>query len=370
MRIVVLGTRGFPNVQGGIEVHCENLYAHLVKKGCEVIVFTRRPYIDSGRTFYKGIRLVPLACLKNKFLETFSHTLIGLFVAKKFSPDILHIHGIGPSLIVPIARILGLRVIVTNHGPDYKRKKWTTLAKFVLSLGEYLGTRYANSVICVSKSYAKRIRNKYHRRDVAAIPNGAALAQIIHGNGMLKKHKLSKGKYVLSVGRFVPEKGFHDLIEAFEDNHRGYKLVIVGDADHSDKYVLDLKEKAARNSNIVLTGILTREALYQLYSQAALFVLPSYYECLPIVLLEAMNYGLSCIGSDISASRDIGLSKDRLFKPGDTQALNKKIKEFLNKPLTYKEKEKQKVIIKTRYDWQSIADKTFSVYKQVTVANF
>src|SRR5574337_2208461 len=109
IKIAVLGTRGFPRVQGGVEAHCENLYPQLVKKGCEVVVFTRKPYIDPTLRFYKGVKLIPLSCPKNKFLESFLHTLYGIFVARKVHPDIIHIHAVGPSLFIPVARILGLK---------------------------------------------------------------------------------------------------------------------------------------------------------------------------------------------------------------------------------------------------------------------
>lgn len=363
MKIAVLGARGFPNVQGGIESHCENLYPYMVRKGCEVIVFTRRPYVDRTNYTYKGVKLISLPCPKNKFLECIFHTILGLFAAREISPDILHIHAIGPCLVVPLARILGLKVVMTNHGPDYKRKKWGRLAKFVLFLGEYLGSRFSNAIICVSRSIGDSIKRRY-KRDVTVIPNGVAPAQFSKNDGVIKKYGLTKGSYVLAVGRFVPEKGFHDLISAF-DNMKDLKLVIAGRADHPDRYSIGLEEKAEKNKNIVLTGFLTGEALRQLYSHAGLFVAPSYYEGLPIVLLEAMSYGLSCAASDIPANRNIGLPDSRFFKPGDAQELSAKITKFMECPLTDEEKIRQINMVAEHYDWEDIADKTEAVYKQV-----
>lgn len=363
MRIAVLGTRGFPNIQGGIEAHCENLYTHLVKKGYEVIVFTRRPYVDSSSNAYKGVKLISLPCLKNKFLETFSHTLLGLFAAKKLSPDILHIHGIGPSLVVPIAKLLGLKVVVTNHGPDYKREKWKRLAKLALVLGEFLGVRYADRIICVSRSNADTIKRRYKRKAVI-IPNGVILPQVSKSNGIIKKYNLNSKKYILSVGRLVPEKGFYDLVEAFEGNN-GYKLVIAGEADHPGRYSSKLKQKASKNRNIILTGFLNKESLRQLYSHAGLFVLPSYYEGLPIALLEAMSHGLPCIVSDIAGNRDVGLGRNRFFKVGDIKVLAAKMRKFINKPMTSEDKKRQIKMVSERYNWENITNRTLEVYKKV-----
>lgn len=379
IRIAVLGTRGFPHIQGGVEAHCENLYPYLVKMGCEVIVFTRKPYANPDAGTYKGVTLIPLPCPKRKSLEAFLHTLIGIFAAKRFSPDILHIHAVGPSLLIPLARFLGLKVVMTNHGPDYQRKKWGTLAKFILKLGERLGSMCANGIICISETIAAHVRKKYHR-DVTVIPNGVAISEVLQTDDILKKYALTRGKYLLSVGRFVPEKGFHDLIDAFNqlslfnsgsqapktecfaDN---WKQVIVGRADHEDKYSLYLKEKARKNNDIVLTGFLTGKHLQELYSHAGLFVLPSYYEGLPIALLEAMSYGLSCIASDISANRNVELSEDRFFKAGSILSLVEKIKRFANEPFSEEEKRKQIAMVAQMYNWEKIAKKTMEIYTTI-----
>ena len=361
MKIAVLGTRGFPNVPGGVETHCENLYPCLAKKYCDVTVFTRRPYVDAACNNYKGVKLVPLPCLKNKYLEAFLHTLFGVFAARIASPDILHIHGIGPSLVVPIARLLGLKVVMTHHGQDYERKKWGGFAKFFLSLGEYLGSKYSNAVICISAAIAGKVG---YRKDMAVIPNGAVVARVLEDDTLIRKYGLSKKRYILSVGRVVPEKRFHDLIEAFQDI-KGCKLVIAGDADHLDRYSIDLMKRQEKNSDIVFTGFLTGDELRQLYSHAGLFVLPSSYEGMPIVLLEAMSFGLSCIASDIPANRNIGMEENRFFKAGDIQALANKIKEFIDKPLTDEEKSRQIERVTKVYNWENIADMTLDIYQQV-----
>jgi len=144
-----------------------------------------------------------------------------------------------------------------------------------------------------------------------------------------------------------------------------WKLVIVGKADHEDRYSRSLKKKAENTKNIVLTGFLTGKPPQELYSHAGLFVLPSHYEGLPIVLLEAMSYGLSCIASDIPANRNVGLDDDRFFKAGDVNAIASKIEEFINKPFKEEEREKQIYTITEQYNWGRIAEDTLKVYKAV-----
>ncbi len=308
MKIAVVGTRGFPGVQGGVEKHCEKLYTHLAEKGCcDISVFTRKPYTSLQITKYKGVTLIPVGCPRSKFFEAIVHTFICVLRARKLKPDIVHIHAIGPSFFTPIARALRMKVVVTSHGPDYKREKWSFHAKAFLRLCERIGMIFANEVIAISNNIAEDIKRNYGR-DVKVIPNGVEIPQPAETRKILEKYNLHERKYFLAVGRFVPEKGFHNLITAFSSlDFKDYKLVIAGDADHEDNYSRDLKEQAGKCKNVVLTGLVSDQPLRELYSHAALFVLPSYYEGLPIALLEAMSYGLPCIASDIPANKGIRL---------------------------------------------------------------
>ena len=371
MKIVVTGTRGFPNVQGGVEAHCEHLYPHLAALGCEVVVLTRRPYVDPSVEAFKNVKLLSLSCPKQKFLEAIVHTFKSIFKAKKLKADVLHVHAIGPALLVPLARLLGLKVVFTHHGPDYEREKWNAFAKMILRCGEWKGCRFSHEVISVSGHVGRRMEDRYKRK-VHVIPNGVEIPQIAESEDALKKYGLEKGKYILTVGRFVPEKGFHDLIEAFkktqDTGHKtqeGWKLVIVGDADHKDEYSRELKRKGDSGERIVLTGRLTGQPLAELYSYAGLFVLPSYHEGLPIVLLEAMSYGLSCLVSDIPANREVGLENQRHFKPGDIQELSGKLRAFTAISLNEDERRRQVEYIRKSFDWGEIAGRTLEVYRKV-----
>jgi glycosyltransferase involved in cell wall biosynthesis len=371
LKILATGCRGFPGVQGGIERHCENLYTHLANLGCEIIVFTRKPYVDAGNYLYKGVRLVPVACPRNKYFEAIIHTFISIIKAKKIKPDIIHIHAIGPSVFACFARLLGMKVVVTNHGADYRRKKWPLPAKMFILFCEMVGAICANAVIAISDDIEDDLKRKYHI-NATVIPNGVDIPDPVQSDNALNKFNLIKKKYFLSVGRLVPEKGFDYLIDAFiklfvscNDLQEGdWKLVIVGSADHEDKYSFDLKEKNKKNVNVIFTGFLTGQALSEIYANAGLFVLPSYHEGLPISLLEAMSYGISCIASDIPANKSIGLSKDRFFKTGDIQSLLNKMKEFVNMPFE-EEKKRQILFIQTKYNWRKIAEDTLTVYKSL-----
>ncbi|GAB4545743.1 MAG: glycosyltransferase family 4 protein [Thermodesulfovibrionia bacterium] len=372
MKIVVTGLRGFPDVQGGVERHCEKLYTNLIRNGCEITVFTRRPYVNHEIQDYKGINLIPIECPKNKYLEAIVHTFRCVVKARRLNPDILHIHAIGPSLFTPLARLLGMRVVMTHHGPDYKREKWPLPAKIFLRFCEMVGVRFANKVIAIADNIAYELKDRYNV-DAVVIPNGVDIPERVGTDDVLKRFGIERDRYILAVGRFVPEKGFDYLIEAFNrlqsashmSHVKDWKLVIVGDADHEDRYSIKLKEKARMGKDVILTGFQTGRSLAELYSHARLFVLPSFYEGLPIALLEAMSYGLSCIASDIPANRCIELEDDRFFKAGDTEAILEKIKGFINRPWNNADKKRQIIRLSEKYNWERIAEKTIKIYSDI-----
>ena len=141
--------------------------------------------------------------------------------------------------------------------------------------------------------------------------------------------------------------------------------MLVGKADHEDKYSRSLKKSAEKNKDIVLTGFLSGVSLRELYSHAGIFVLPSYYEGLPLVLLEALSYGLSCIVTDIPANREIKLPEDRFFKAGDVQQLTEKIANFIDIQLPVEEKVRLITMVAERYNWDKITDATFEIYSNI-----
>ena len=367
MKIFVTCTRGIPDIPGGVEKHCQELFPRIAARGHDVFLFTRSCYVTQKRNEWRGIRLINCFAPRRKSFEAIVHTFIALLKACWHSPDVVHINAIGPSLLTPFARLMGLRVVVTNHGPDYDRQKWGRVAKFVLRLGERMGGLYANEVIVISSVIANIIRERCHRES-NLIYNGVNLPEKSKGAAFLSGIGTEPGKYILAVARFVPEMGLHDLIEAFKALEGDYKLVIAGDADHETDYSRNLRQMAAEDARIILTGYITGEPLNQVYSHAHLFVLPSYHEGLPIALLEAMSYGLPVLVSDIPANKEVDLSSKRYFKCGDVTDLRKRMEVLLDKDLTEIEKRALRLQIAEKCNWLKIAEQTIEVYKKALSA--
>lgn len=330
-KICVTGLRGFPDVMGGIEAHCENLYPRLrdVAPELDFVVLARSPYVGGHAYVHRGIAVKPVPTVKSRHLETALHTFLSVLQAR-FAENAtgIHIHAIGPCLFAPLARALGLRVIATHHGHDYERLKWGRLARTALRLGERLMVVASDQVICVSGATAELLRRKYPDRAdrIHHIPNGAAVpAAAEDDDALLTELGVADTPFILAVGRLVPEKGFHDLVAAFERTALPHKLLIVGAADHADSYSATLLRRAS--GRVRFAGRRSQRAVMALYARAALFVLPSYHEGHPIVALEALSAGAPILLSDIAANQEIDLPPHHYFPVGDVASLRARLEE-------------------------------------------
>jgi glycosyltransferase involved in cell wall biosynthesis len=362
VKIMVLGVRGIPSVQGGVETHAEQLYERLAKLGCEVEVLVRTPFVPAQRRSFGSIRLRRIWSPKRSGYETIIHSLLGVIYAGIVRPDVLHIHAIGPAIVTPIARLLGLRVVVTNHGPDYDRDKWGKFPKWVLRTGESLGMRCAHARISISRVIEQLIQTKYGR-DSDLIPNGAVPVNLQSETLEIERFGLQRGKYFVQVGRIVAEKRQLDLIQAYAlARPPGWKLVLVGAGagDYSRKV-----EQAAKAAGVVLAGFQRGTALAQLYTHAGAFVLPSSHEGLPIALLEALSYGLPVLASNIPANLEIGLSPGSYFPVGDIATLAERLTNLASAPHDDAARDGRRRWVTEHYDWGRIAQQTQAVYDRV-----
>ena len=216
---------------------------------------------------------------------------------------------------------------------------------------------FADRVIVISEVIQKLIARKYGRTQaVHLIYNGVPQPEICDYPEYFQELGLEKGKYILGMCRFVPEKNLHHLIKAFSMiNTQGYKLVLAGDTDFEDDYSRKLKQMA-RENGVVLTGFIKGKKLYSLLSHTRCFVLPSSHEGLPIALLEAMSYHLPVIVSDIPANLEVGLNKSCYFPSGDIDVLASKLQQNVDADYQSVDYDMGK------YDWDVIARQVNEVY--------
>ncbi len=326
MRICAIGLRGIPDVMGGIETHCEQLYPRLAEldKSLDITVIGRKGYVKPGEV--SGVRVIALWAPKASSLQTVVHTVLALFYARLFlHPDLVHIHAVGPGFFTPLARLLGFRVIGTHHATDYERPKFGRFGRWFLRTGEWMMATFADQVVCVSNVIrGKLVARRPDRKDrFVTIRNGAPPMDSVGGDAagdLLAELGLTRRGYILCVGRIDPFKGFHDVIAAYRiARPEGLKLVIVGGSIGSDDYAAQLQE--AGSDDIVFAGARCTAEVQTLYENAALFVHPSYLEGFPMVVLEALAADAPILISDIPPHLEVGLEQGSYFPKGDVDAL-------------------------------------------------
>lgn len=353
MKIYVFGLRGFPNVEGGVEKHCEQLYTNMSEK---ITIFRRKTYVKKywdNTTPYNNIEFIDLPSTRIRGFETLFHSFLATIYCMKDRPNIVHIHNIGPALFSGLLKIRKIPIVLTYHSPNYEHSKWGFFAKKFLHICEYVALKNADKIIFVNSHQMKKFSNNIQRKSIY-IPNGINKAPISSSVSFLSNLGLNKHKYILSVGRITPEKGFETLISAFiKAKHEGYKLVIAGGCEFEHNYMKKLR--SISNEDVLFTGYVYGDKLAQLYTNARLFVLSSLNEGFPLVLLEAMSYKLDVLVSDIPACHLVSLDEDDYFPKCDSSILSKKIEERL-----YKTKKRSYDL--NIFQWSNIANETMNIY--------
>lgn len=371
-RIAFIGQRGVPATIGGIEHHVEEIGSRLAARGHEVTVYTRTNYTASRAGEYRGMRVRYLPTAPTKHLEALAHS--GLATAAAMMPradqaDILHYHAIGPSVFTPLPRALTRRgVVLTVHGLDFDRDKWGIGARTALRSAAWISARVPHATITVSRNLADFYLHRYGRA-AHYIPNGVAPPVRCGPKLITERYGLGGGDYALFLGRLVPEKAPDLLLRAFRTLDTTTRLVIAGGSSFTDRYVHELEVLAARDPRVLLIGPVEGELLHELYTNAALFVLPSRLEGLALTLLEAASYRLPLVASDIPPNREV-IGEDapggRLFASGDERALADALGSTLaDLDLAREAAGRLGDRIVCEYDWDAATEATEDVYDRL-----
>ena len=350
--VAVIGTRGFPGIQGGVEAHSYHLYTRM--SDVNVRLYRRRAYLTpQSSQVFPNIEYIDLPSTRVKGFEAVWHTLLSVVHILFHRPDVVHIHNIGPGMFAPLLRLFGLPVVLTYHSPNYEHAKWSAPARWLLRQCEKLSLRFSNRVVFV---------NKYQMEKCGAlnksvfVPNGIDPVTRSDSTTFLEKHGIHQGDYLLAVGRLTPEKGLQYLVEAANRLPQVTQVVIAGASDHDDCY-RKLLEQVDRGHKVVFTGFTTGEDLRQLYSHARALVLPSVNEGFPMVMLEAMAYGLPIVCSDIPGTRQVELPEQDYFAVGNVDALAAALSRLLAEPT------REQHYNLTPYNWDHIAELTRQQYQ-------
>lgn len=370
LKIAMIGHKHIPSREGGVEIVVEELSTRMAKLGYSVTCYNRggKHALDKNQTLdnqkeYKGVRLKKVLTIDLKGLAAMTSSFFGTLKILFSKANVVHYHAEGPCAWIWIIHFFSKkRIITTIHGLDWQRAKWGGFATKYIKFGEKMAVKYADEIIVLSKNVQDYFKKEYNRA-THFIPNGVSMPKIEKPEIIKKKYNIEKDGYILFLGRIVPEKGVHYLIEAFKNIKIDKKLVIAGGSGDTDSYFQELKEKAGNDKNIIFTGFVQGKELEELYSNAYIYCLPSDLEGMPLSLLEAMSYGNCCLTSDIPECATVIEDKGIIFKKSDIKDLENKLQELYNNPKEVRQYQKnaQKYILQ-KYNWDDVVGKTIKLY--------
>lgn len=364
MKIAMIGQKKVPSREGGIEIVVGELAARMVKKGHQVDAYNRWE-AGSKKTFftgkeYRGIRLLKIPTLKKSFFNAFLYSFFATVRAVWGRYDVLHYHAEGSCAMMWIPKILGIPTVATIHGLDWKRAKWGGFASWYLHLAEKAAVRFADEIIVVSRDMQKYFKEIYGR-NTHFINNGITVKSSDEPE-LLEKYGLTENEYILYLGRIVPEKGIHYLIDAYKKISTAKKLVICGSIASQDKYVEEICKMASEDERIVIMGFVEGQLLEELYSNCSVYVLPSDIEGMAISLLEALSYGAKCLVSDIPENKAVTGAYAAYFQKGNVENLRKQLELILEEKIHF-DIDGEIMYLKEHYGWPKVVEETLKIYE-------
>ena len=296
MNVAILGTRGIPASYSGFETAVEQITSRLTARGHRGTVYCRPHVVDPGIRTWKGAQLVHLPTVRNKYLDTFVHTLLSAAHAARREPrpDVALFFIAGNSPLCLITRTAGIPTVINVDGLDSDRRKWNRFAKSYLRSAERLAPRLATRAITDSHAVAQIYERRYGRA-IGVVPYGAEVPADVRSD-VLERLGLEPRRYVLFVGRLEPENNPHLLVEAWaripSTVTKGMKLVVVGGAPYASEYINRVRRAA--DPRVIFPGYVFGPGYWELQRGAYLFCAPTEVGGTHPVILEALAAG-NCV---------------------------------------------------------------------------
>ncbi|MBE8966029.1 glycosyltransferase family 4 protein [Nostocales cyanobacterium LEGE 12452] len=372
MKIAVIGAKGLPPKQGGIEHYCAEVYPRMVAQGHSVDLFARSSYTHSSwleSYDFQGVRVISVPSVDFRGIDAFVTSALAAIAATGKSYDIVHFHALGPSLFTCLPRISNAKIVVTCQGLDWQRAKWGNFSTRLIHTGEKAAVRFAHRMIVVSEALQKYFWQTYGKETVY-IPNApASYGESDPNFAYSTQLGLQQGRYIVYLGRLVPEKRPDLLVDAFSAlKPAGWKLVLAGGVSDTKSFTSNLLEKVANNRDIVFAGELRGTRLWEIVRGAGLFVLPSDLEGLPLAMLEAMQEGIPVLASDIPPHQQlINGGRGMLFECGNLDSCINSLDWAIHHPqqLAAMAKNAQKYV-QINYNWERITYENIKLYKSLS----
>jgi glycosyltransferase involved in cell wall biosynthesis len=371
VKVAILGTRGIPASYSGFETAAEQLASRLTARGHEVVVYCRPHVVDPALRQYRGARLVHRPTIRNKYLDTITHTLLSaLHTARRERPDVALFFIAGNSPVCLVTRAAGIPTVINVDGLDSDRSKWPGPAKAYLRFAERNAAHWADEALTDSSVVADIFQRRYGER-IGVIPYG--VEDPGHdGTETLERLGLEPRKYVLFVGRLEPENNPHLLVEAFSripaERARDMKLVVVGGAPYADDYIKHVHRSG--DPRVVFPGYVFGRGYWELQRHAYAFCAPTEVGGTHPVILEALAAGNCVLVNDhapnVETIGDAGLTfSGRAGVPSLTAELER----LFDHPALVEEFRRRALERARRYSWDAVTDQYEALLARVVEAS-
>ncbi|MBS1608626.1 MAG: glycosyltransferase family 4 protein [Bacteroidetes bacterium] len=353
------GFRSIPPKAGGAgsDKFAVELYPRIAARGHKILAYCRIYPEQQGlkEKEYKGVELKYYKTVRKAGFDTLVHSFKATMdVIFRNRADIVHLHSGANSIWALLLRLSGKRVVVSQFAMDWKRDKWPWYGKLFYIISNYI-TAYIPNQVVFDNIFTQEYFEKKFKRKYGFIPYGSEVPDVTENSDLLKSLGLVAGEYFLFVGRFIPDKGLHLLIEAFKNLKTEKKLVLVGGSPNAGKYEADIRNTT--DKRIVFTGYIYGEDTNVLMKNAYLYIQPSLIEGLSPVILTVMGLGTPLLCSDIKENIFITQDNAIHFKSGDAGDLKKKLCFSLENYEKLKQKaETGREDVKKRFNWDIISD--------------
>jgi glycosyltransferase involved in cell wall biosynthesis len=367
LRIAAFGFRSFPPRAGsaGADKFAMELLPRLAKRGHKVVAYIRLYPGMSGDNLatIDGVEVRSFRTVAKSGFDTLWHSAqVTLDIIANNRADVVHIQNGGNSIFGAILRLFGKRTYLSQDGLDWEREKWPWYAKTFLWLSSYLTARVHNAVIFdnifAQAAFEEKFKHKYD-----FIPFGADVTYRPDAETVLERLGLQKGEYYLFVGRFIPDKGLHWLVPAFEKLQTGKKLVLVGGTPNPSSY--GEKIKSTSDERIMFPGFLYGPEVHALMRNCFAYVQPSAIEGLSPVILEAAYLGAPVICASIPQNTYGLREHGTYFKPENEEDLLRVLKESEGNPADLKARaQRAAASVSARFGWDAVVDQHLDVFNR------